>query len=132
MKKIDYFKWIYHREVEELPRRIKKNIYGVKISKNKLRKEINKKSLRFCPACRHKLFHESTGNMVDYPEVWVYDSCRYCGLVIGGADNSLGTDIVAAAQDLLEISKEYPEEYGSLKTLYDAVKCIGSDMRDYI
>lgn len=132
MKKSDCFKWIYHREVYELPRKIKKNVYGTKISKNKLRNEINKNSLKFCPSCRHKLFCQSTGNMTEYPEIWEYSSCRYCEFIIGGADNSLYTDIIMAAQDLFDNQKDEVEEHGSFKTLYSAVKYIGSNMRDYI
>lgn len=131
MKTINYNKWLYNSDPDDMPRKIKKALYGTKVSKSKLRKEINEKSLAFCPQCRHKLFQISTGNMVDYPEIWEYNSCNYCGLVIGGADNSVGTDIMRVAQELVIGSEESQEEI-SFKTLYDAIKYVGNDMPDYI
>ncbi len=132
MKRIDYNKWLYSSYPEDIPRKIKKAIYGTKASKSKLRKEINKKSLKLCPRCRHKLFCENTGNMAAYPELWEYETCRYCGLVIGGADNSIGTDIIETAQYLVDNPNECGMEERPFKTLYEAVRYIGTDMKDYI
>ena len=132
MKTINYNKWIYNNYPEDVPRKIKKAIYGPKSSKAKLRNKINKKSLELCPRCRHNLFCGSTGNMADYPEVWRYDYCHYCGLIIGGADNSEGTDIIEVAEFLIDNPDNCDMAEKSFKTLYDAVKYIGSTMKDYI
>ncbi len=132
MKRINYNKWIYGSYAEDVPRKIKKATYGTKASKSKLRKEINKGSLKLCPRCRRNLFCESTGNMADYPEVWEYESCRYCGLIVSGADNSIGTNIIEAAKYLIDNPNECGIEGRHFKTLYEAVKYIGSDMKDYI
>lgn len=132
MKGIDYHKWLSKNNPQDMPRIIKKAIYGTKISKSKLRKEINNKSLKFCPCCRHELWIESTGNMAEYPEIWEYESCRYCGLIIGGSDNSRGTDIIVTAKYLSNNYNYLDIEKKQVNTIYKAVKHIGANMKDYI
>lgn len=132
MKGIDYNKWLYESNPHNMPRKIKKAIYGTKISRSKLRKEINKKSLKFCPCCRHKLFTKSTGNMASYPEIWEHEYCSYCELILGGADNSVGNNIISAAQYLISNHDELDIEKKQVNTIYKAVKYIGADMKDYI
>lgn len=132
MKRINYNKWL-NVEITEIPRKIKKSIYGTKISRTQLRKNINNGKLIYCPKCRHDFWHETTGNMACYPELWEYTYCRYCGLTIGGADNSIYKDIIDVAKELFE-NEEYRNDIEAPKfnTLYDAVKYIGNNMKDYI
>jgi hypothetical protein len=41
----------------------------------------------FCPKCGCEATR-STGNMAEYPEVWVNEFCLRCGFLVGTADNS--------------------------------------------
>ncbi len=40
-----------------------------------------------CPKCRCKKT-ESTGNMIEYPEVYQQEHCINCGFLVSMADNS--------------------------------------------
>ena len=113
----------------KIPRKSKKRVIGTRISKKKLREEINKGVLCHCPKCRHLIMVRSTGNMAEYPEVWEYNYCANCGLIISGADNSYPVDLIQAAEMILD---DPDENNGRFKSLYDAVEYIGENMKEYI
>lgn len=105
--KISYLKlygYVSDLEVgEKLPRKIKKQILGFKLSKNKIRKRINKLEAKtatwangykvnyvedeFCPKCGCEEYY-SSGEMAEYPETWVRHYCLRCGALVAEADNS--------------------------------------------
>lgn len=88
---------------ERIPRKIKKQILGYKLSKSKLRKKISKLEVKiniwsngykvpyvedeFCPKCGCKAEY-STGEMAEYPETWVRHYCLRCRSLVAEADNS--------------------------------------------
>lgn len=88
---------------EKVPRKIKKQILGYKLSKSKLRKRIAKLEVKintwsngykvpfvedeFCPNCGCEGFY-STGEMAEYPETWVRHYCLRCHTLVAEADNS--------------------------------------------
>lgn len=124
--------WSEYRMIvagNKIPRKSKKRVIGTRISRKKLREEINKGILDHCPKCRHWLVVRTTGNMVAYPEVWEYNYCANCGLIISGADNSYPVDLIQAAEMVLN---DPYENNGRFKNLYDAVRYIGENMKEYI
>ncbi|SQB33428.1 hypothetical protein [Clostridium cochlearium] len=113
--------WRYKTRLEDgekLPRKIKKKILGNKLSKNKIRKRINKLELKvdvwsngyevpyvedeFCPKCGCEEVY-STGNMAFYPEVYEKMYCLRCGTLVAMADNS------AMIHELVFIKQEEQE-----------------------
>ena len=85
---------IYNRD-NRIPRKIKKKVFGVIPSKNKLRKRISNVEYDnegyltdyFCPKCGCGL-EWSTRNLVEHPEVWIICRCLRCNEIVGGQDNS--------------------------------------------
>lgn len=89
---------------EKIPRKAKKEILGLKISKSKLKKKIKdfkviKKQKHiyestvtniepFCPKCGYELTRCS-GNMAEYPELWERVYCLRCEYLVAEADNSV-------------------------------------------
>jgi len=79
----------------ELSRKLKKKIFGKRITKSKLKNMLSNvkiidghlESDPFCPKCGC-IYTHSSGNMVGYPEIWVKEYCALCGFHVGGADNS--------------------------------------------
>ena len=94
-----HYDTLYHKG--KLPRKIKKNLLGLKISKSELKRLlkytiiINHKNPKaatiwpyeYCPwcGCQGTI---SSGNKTSYPELWVDQFCIRCGAVVGWADNS--------------------------------------------
>lgn len=88
---------------EKLPRKIKKQILGKKMSKTKLKKLLNSveilegahtmyespyiKPYMFCPHCGCTGYR-GTGNLTSYPEHWEYFYCIRCNKLVGYIDNS--------------------------------------------
>lgn len=88
---------------EKVPRKIKKQILGNKLSRNKLRKRISKLEVKiykypngysvpytdeeFCPKCGCEE-HYSSGQMAEYPETWIRHYCLRCGELVEEEDNS--------------------------------------------
>jgi hypothetical protein len=86
----------YEGEHAKLPRKTKKLIEGVKLSKSKLNKMIlnkDKKLYGICPKCGKSSFRD-TGNMTTYPEEWSQMFCRSCDLMIAFSDNGLYGNLV--------------------------------------
>lgn len=99
--KSKYYERIYNGE--KIPRKAKKEILGLKMSKSKLKARIAKLEVKintwengyqvpyvedeFCPKCGCKLAF-STGNMAEYPEVYEKDYCLRCRTLVAMADNS--------------------------------------------
>lgn len=93
---------IYNSNDEKIPRKIKKKIFGKKVSKKKLRQMLesvevidNKypemvtiKPYFFCPRCGCELPPRYTGNMVEYPERYEKGFCVKCGFLLIVSDNS--------------------------------------------
>jgi ribosomal protein S27AE len=91
------------REECKLPRKIKKIILGEKLSKRELKRKLNTFEIiklpktiyeaieanqdLFCPKCGCEL-SMSTGNMVEYPELYEKRYCLRCGHLVEMADNS--------------------------------------------
>lgn len=111
-------KWIkyYHRlrNGEKIPRKAKKEILGLKLSKSKLRKkikqfkvihkartiyELDETTIKpFCPYCGCELTR-STGNMAEYPELWDRVYCLRCDELVEEADNSVYHHILEEMKD---------------------------------
>ena len=88
---------------DRLPRKIKKEILGKKISKTKLKAKLkyisdseqslfemwnNDNSFNpFCPICGCEVSY-TIHHSVEYPEVWNEDFCGRCGNKVGCQDNS--------------------------------------------
>ena len=104
MKRVKYVKFRYYRKLhnnEKLSRKTKKQFLGRRLSKTKLKKLLNSVQIiqnkypqaatilphKFCPKCGCTKTR-STGNMVEYPELWVRVYCLRCGFLVGEADNS--------------------------------------------
>jgi hypothetical protein len=83
------------------PRKLKKQILGTKMSKNKLESLLSNVTFvedkeyhhiailpfTFCPFCGCRSSYDDP-HYADYPEVWVEDRCCRCHRWVGGADNS--------------------------------------------
>lgn len=87
-------------DVQMTSRKTKKRILGRKMSNRKLKERLSlvvvteRKypepaliSDRFCPKCGCDAT-TSTGNMAEYPELWVKEFCLRCGFLVAIADNS--------------------------------------------
>jgi len=87
-------------EINEVSRKTKKNIIGKKMNKRKLKKRLdavvvtrnkypNSATISdyFCPRCGCDST-KSTGNMAEYPELYVQDHCLRCRFLVSEADNS--------------------------------------------
>ena len=104
MAKINYnkaFEAIYNQE--KLPRKVKKRIFGKRMSKGKLNKLLDSvvigrgastmyeiadiKPYPFCPHCGCTESRGS-GNLTGYPEHWERFYCLRCNAVVGYIDNS--------------------------------------------
>ncbi len=87
-----------------MPRNVKKQFLGFRISKCELRRMVKETKIgpaiktmweriemnphgAFCPNCGCK-HYRGTGNMTDYPEHWEYFYCIRCNYKIGTIDNS--------------------------------------------
>lgn len=96
-----YFERIYRGE--KVPRKIKKAILGLKLSKTELKKMIENTNIieyspynnsykykypdkYFCPYCGCVLT-DCTGNMAEYPEEYIISYCLRCGEKISVSDN---------------------------------------------
>lgn len=85
----------------KVSRKTKKKILGNRMGKSKLKQLLDSVQVitnkypesatilpyMFCPKCGCDKTR-STGNMVDYPELWVRAYCLRCGFLVGEADNS--------------------------------------------
>jgi hypothetical protein len=94
---------------ENVSRKTKKFFLGLKLSKSKIKRKIkhfkvfyHAKNLTeeslfnmqlFCPNCGCTLTR-STGNMVDYPEIWDIVYCLRCNTRVAEADNSTYTHVL--------------------------------------
>lgn len=107
MNNLSSYKYRHFKECiengEKIPRKIKKELLGIKLNKNKLRRKINKLEVKvnvwsngyrvhyvedeFCPKCGCKEY-SSTGEMASYPETWVQHHCLRCDNLVAEADNS--------------------------------------------
>ena len=86
---------------DKFPRKIKKHIFGKKVSKRKLRVLLDSIEIKyprpdkypeitpfeFCPKCGCTLI-SSTGNMAQYPEHWEDFYCYKCRFKVATIDNS--------------------------------------------
>jgi len=99
------YRKIFHalRNEEKLPRKAKKYILGIRLSKSKLKKLLRQvqiikpsrtmyetaviKPYLFCPHCGCTSMRGS-GNQTSYPEHWEYFYCDRCNKVVGYIDNS--------------------------------------------
>lgn len=97
-----------------MSRKAKKIILGRKLSKKKIRQKIkhfkvihHQKHIYestianesfFCPWCGCEATR-STGNMVDYPELWEKIYCLRCGQLVCEADNSTYQHVVECIVD---------------------------------
>ncbi len=93
----------YQGEALRLPRKAKKFLQGLKMSKSKLRKLLNTveigepirtmyerreiKPFSFCPKCGFT-HYRGGGNMTEYPEHWENFYCIKCNNIVGYIDNS--------------------------------------------
>jgi len=91
------------RNGDKLPRKVKKQILGLRMSGAKLRRLLNSveiistaktmyeapeiKPYTFCPHCGCTGMR-GTGNKTSYPEWWEYFYCIRCNKVVGYIDNS--------------------------------------------
>lgn len=116
---------------ERLSRKEKKRVLGTKVSRNRIRKEVEAGELFHCPKCRHILRIRSTGNMVAYPEWWEYWYCGHCGLTTSGADNCKPVSLLSAAIFLKE-NPEMNDLEKEFKSVYDAMVYISDDLKDFI
>lgn len=84
----------------KMSRKAKKQILGVRPTRRALRERLAQvvitrdergnvvdMSNQFCPKCGCEAAR-STGNMVEWPEVWRRTYCARCGYLVGEADNS--------------------------------------------
>jgi hypothetical protein len=96
---------IYHGELVKLPRKMKKAFWGKRIGKTKIRRMFKRLAFTklprniyeyheytgvddlFCPRCGCTEA-TSTGNMAEYPEMYIVNNCERCGLEVGSIDNS--------------------------------------------
>ncbi|NWL87581.1 hypothetical protein DMN77_08180 [Paenibacillus sp. 79R4] len=89
-----------HESINWVSRKTKKYILGRKMNKRKLNERLaavvveqrpypegSLLSDYFCPKCGCDETR-STGNMADYPELWVRSYCMRCGFLVAEADNS--------------------------------------------
>lgn len=96
----DKFFFKHHGDICSVSRKTKKHILGKKMNRKQLKQRLasvvvneNKYPVSadisdcFCPRCGCEKTR-GTGNMADYPEVWVRDYCLRCGFLVGTADNS--------------------------------------------
>jgi len=85
-EQLGYFRYMVLNN-QKLPRKIKKNIIGQRLNKNKRLSKFRNQDFSFCPECGCQRFrHVDLG--AEYPEVWNETRCIKCGYVIGGQDNS--------------------------------------------
>jgi len=97
MSKINWVKaWDAVYNGEKLPRKVKKSIFGKRLSKKDIRHLIDNitfnedgelTSREFCPNCGCD-FIRGTGNMAYYPEHWENFYCLCCNKLVGSIDNS--------------------------------------------
>ncbi|MBU7319026.1 hypothetical protein [Paenibacillus oleatilyticus] len=98
-----HYKFIFkhYGHIEGVSRKTKKAIIGKKMSRKALRKRLAAVVITkdeqsrtvdisdvFCPRCGCDQTR-STGNMTEYPELWVRSYCLRCGFLVCEADNSL-------------------------------------------
>ena len=93
-------KWDLVYSGVKMPRKIKKNVLGGKMSIPKLRKriqavkvsEINSNEIElsdmFCPSCGCDRYRTVDHPEINFPEIWIEDFCLRCKKYVGGADNS--------------------------------------------
>lgn len=86
---------------EKIPRKAKKYWIGEKQSKCKIRQRLRKVILteihtiydgyglsdHFCTKCGCSIY-KTTGNMAEYPEIYVIERCARCNHIVAEADNS--------------------------------------------
>jgi transcription initiation factor IIE alpha subunit len=87
----------------KLPRKVKKKLLGLRVSKKDLREQIKNVKIEihnpynngytydypndtFCPECGC-IFTYDTGNIAEYPEEWIKFYCVKCGECIAYRDN---------------------------------------------
>ena len=100
MSKLTSKHWRSLQYGDKLPRKAKKAILGKKMGKQNLRARLSKVvvtqndypdtaslSDMFCPKCGCDV-SVSTGNMAEYPERWVKETCARCGFLVCWSDNS--------------------------------------------
>ena len=89
--------------MEKLPRKLKKELLGKRMSSSKLNRLLKTvqvvsvaktmyevpdiKPYLFCPHCGCTMA-QGTGNLTTYPEHWEYFHCLRCREVVGCIDNS--------------------------------------------
>ncbi|OKP97748.1 hypothetical protein [Paenibacillus sp. P46E] len=100
MRHIRYFFYKHGANAQQVSRKTKKYILGPKMTKRALKERLSAVivtkskypepadiSDEFCPNCGCES-SKTTGNMAEYPEVWVKETCLRCGFLVGMADNS--------------------------------------------
>ena len=101
--KQDHLREFYDGYGIYLPRKVKKKLYGKKMSRGKLRQLLDLVTIGtpsktmyvlsdinpypFCPCCGF-IGMRGTGNKTQYPEHWEYFYCLRCGFQVGYIDNS--------------------------------------------
>jgi hypothetical protein len=101
--KLKYAHFLAMGHNQKVPRKAKRLLVGIRMSKSALNRKLKNLSLvrpcktmyertefnqeLFCPKCGCEHYH-GTGNMTSYPEHWEYFYCLRCHYRVAWIDNS--------------------------------------------